>query len=119
MIKWLIICILILIDQITKLIPSNITKNYGLAFGLFPGYNLIYIILTLVIISILFYYLFKSKSKIKYGLSFLIAGSIGNLIDRILFGYVRDFISISIWPSFNIADIFNIVGVIIILRHLK
>ena len=47
------------------------------------------------------------------------AGTIGNLIDRIVFGYVRDFISISIWPSFNLADIFNVIGVILILIHSK
>ena len=47
--------------------------------------------------------------------SFLIAGIIGNSIDRIILGYVRDFIDLGFWPVFNLADSFNVIGVLILM----
>ncbi|MFH1847393.1 MAG: signal peptidase II [Candidatus Omnitrophota bacterium] len=48
-------------------------------------------------------------------LSFIIAGTIGNLIDRIRFGYVIDFIDFRVWPVFNIADSFITIGAVILM----
>lgn len=111
----LLIIILILIDQITKYFFDNIV-NTGAAFGILKGYTTLLIIISFVVLIICLYYYIKSKDKnIRLGLSFLISGIIGNLIDRLFLGYVRDFISISIIPVFNLADVFNIIGVIIII----
>jgi len=107
------------IDQICKFLVNNPIKNDGLAFGLFPGHNLLYIILVLIIILVISYYWIISKGNLVYGFSFLVGGSLGNLSDRIFLGYVRDFISIGYWPSFNIADIFTVMGVLILLKYLK
>jgi len=107
----LIIIILILLDQITKYFLST-TINYGAAFGILQGYTTLLILISLVVLIICLYYYFTYKEKnVKLALTFLISGIIGNLIDRIFLGYVRDFIDLRIWPVFNLADSFNVIGV--------
>ena len=117
--KWLIVIGIVLIDQISKFLVNDFVKNTGLAFGLFTGYNFLHIFLILIITAVLIYFLINSKDYAVYGFSFLVGGSLGNLIDRIMLGYVRDFITISVWPSFNFADIFNVIGVIILIKYWK
>ncbi|MFC1873226.1 signal peptidase II [Chloroflexota bacterium] len=95
-------------------------QNPGASFGLFPGHSLALIIFGFVGITvILFYILFlrhlfppldNTLSKVALGL--VLGGIAGNLIDRLCFGYVTDFIGVSIWPTFNIADSGIVVGVI-------
>ena len=111
----LLIILLILLDQITKFLFAT-TINYGAAFNILQGYTTLLILISLVVLSVALYYYFKEKNKnLKLGLSFLIAGIIGNLIDRIILGYVRDFIDFRIFPVFNLADAFNVIGVFIII----
>ncbi|MEK6835759.1 MAG: signal peptidase II [Nanoarchaeota archaeon] len=108
----ILILLLIILDQITKFIFPSII-NTGIAFGLLKGYNLLFILVNLIILAIVIYYYIKNK-KVRLALSFLIAGIIGNLIDRIFFNGVRDFIDLKFWPVFNLADSFNVIGVILI-----
>ena len=82
-------------------------ENTGAAFGIFQNGTWILAFISLIVVVIGFIY-FKYYPL---ALSFLIAGALGNFIDRIFLGYVRDFISISIWPVFNFADIFSTIGV--------
>lgn len=100
-------------------------KNTGAAFSIFRNNTLFLIILSIVIIGLLFYYLSKkiylSKlENISYGL--ILGGAIGNLFDRIIYGYVIDFIDIYIfkfdYPVFNIADMAIVIGVIILIIDL-
>lgn len=128
------ISILIFIDQITKyLIDTNLilnkqypiikgflnitsTHNYGAAFSILTGQTPILIIITIITI----YYLSKLlKNNTKVYKYILYAGIIGNLIDRIFLGYVRDFLDFKIinynYPIFNISDIFICIGVILII----
>jgi signal peptidase II len=65
----------------------------------------------IVIIAILL----TKKDLISLG--FLLGGTIGNLIDRLLYGYVIDFIDFKIWPSFNIADTFNTIAVFLLIIY--
>jgi signal peptidase II len=51
-------------------------------------------------------------------LGFLIGGSIGNLVDRIRLGHVTDFLDLTYWPAFNLADTFIVVGVAILMASL-
>lgn len=100
------------LGQLAPVIPEwlswKLIHNAGVSFGLFSGYTPILIgiqfILTLVIVFA--YKNFKPKSFfMQLGFALLISGAIGNLIDRIRFGYVIDFISFRWWPAiFNIAD---------------
>ena len=130
----LIIClILITIDQTSKvlinhnlqedveLIPGflNITKvkNEGMSFGI-NKQNLGNIGLTIIILVAIFNYIISQKenmnAKIIIFLSFIIAGGISNLIDRIFKGAVFDFIQIGEFPVFNIADCFIVIRLVII-----
>ena len=119
--------ILIVLDQITKFIftgkeylISNVGINYventGAAFGMFKDLNWFFIVFSILVIVFIFYY--YKKIKWKFPLILILAGTIGNLIDRIFFGYVRDFFMIWIWPVFNIADICITVGVLLLVFYL-
>ena len=103
----LIILLLVIIDQLTKL-PFTTTINYGGAFGLFQNSRILFIFISILVI-VLASTQIKNK-KYQFPLTLIIAGSLGNLIDRIFLGYVRDFISLPFWPTFNFADFFLTLG---------
>lgn len=138
--KILLICIIALFfDQISKNIASvflevgesitiiknffNITyiNNYGAAWSIFENQNILLIVLSLIALIIIYRYMYlfqkNRKNNIAFGLT--LAGITGNLIDRTLFGYVRDFLDFNIfgydYPVFNIADISVVVGVILLI----
>lgn len=112
--------IFIALDQCSKWIlvnylPAYAAFNPGIAFGLkIPPLILLFLIPVLIILgSFIFYKYFDLKDRLVQFLATLIlAGAIGNYIDRILYGHVIDFIRIGIWPSFNFADTFLCVGII-------
>lgn len=96
-------------------------RGSGAAFGLFQDQTSALIIVALVGVAIMLYaFFFRHKFPFldnrrgKLALSLVVGGTVGNLIDRIYLGYVTDFISIGIWPVFNIADSAIVVGVIIL-----
>ena len=115
---YLFVLILVILDLLTKYLFKSI-KNYGAAFGLLEGFNWMFIIIGFLVVIVIIYYKNKVNKKVLYGLIFLMAGTIGNLIDRIVFGYVRDFIQIWIYPGFNLADVFNVIGIILIIIYSK
>jgi len=96
--------------------------NTGAAFGLFPGQSFALTIVSAVGIAlILFWALFMhnrypllANMPNRIALGLVLGGTVGNLIDRIHFGYVIDFIDFRVWPAFNVADSAVIIGVIII-----
>lgn len=95
--------------------------NTGAAFGLFQGQSFPLTIVALVGIAVLLLYAlfiyrrfpFLDDRLGKSALGLVLGGTVGNLIDRLRFGYVIDFIGVGIWPAFNIADSAIVVGVII------
>ena len=135
----LMIIILILIDQIIKMIIFNTigtsgetitiipkllsltyVENIGAAFGIF-GERLILIGVNIVIIFAIIKLLASKKNQLvksaKIGMSLVLAGGIGNLIDRIFRGYVIDYFDITQlfnYPVFNFADICIVLGVVIL-----
>lgn len=112
---WLIL-ILIALDQISKYSLTTIT-NTGAAFGILRGYNIPLLVISLIALIICIFYYFNDK-RLRLPLTFLISGIIGNSIDRIFLGYVRDFINLGFWPVFNLADSFNVIGVILLIWFL-
>ena len=106
---------------IKNFLSLNYTKNYGAAWSILNNQRWLLVIVSLVFLICLFKYSFKFKdnlrNKIAFGLVY--GGLIGNLLDRIIFGYVRDFISLQFgsyyYPIFNIADIAIVIGIILIL----
>ena len=112
---YIIALIVILLDQITKYIFKTYftyTKNYGAAFGILQNQKLLFIIVSLVVIIAI---LLTKKDLISLG--FLLGGTIGNLVDRLYYGYVIDFINFKIWPSFNLADTFNTIAVFLLIIY--
>lgn len=102
------------------LIPNffsfTFVKNTGAAFGIFGDSTIALTIVSVVFVVIFVVYdIFYHSDNIWYilGISMLISGAIGNFIDRLFLGYVRDFISIHIFPFvFNVADALITFGVI-------
>ena len=89
--------------------------NTGSAFGLFKDLNLLFIFISIAIMIFIVYYLKNAKSENKIESAFfglLFGGIIGNLIDRLIYGHVIDFIDFRIWPVFNLADSFITISVI-------
>ncbi len=125
---------LILIDQLSKKAFENIrailtdniaikyAENTGAAFGILKDSTILLSVIGIIAIAAIVYYyrkLSRKKSRLPTaGLTFLFAGTAGNLIDRIFFGYVRDYIAIWKWPTFNLADTFSCIGVALIIIYL-
>lgn len=123
-------------EAIKGVLTFRYSENRGAAFGIFENSRLflsLFVgIVVLGLIAYLVYHIIKKKYKEKGGvflhiaLSFIIAGGIGNLVDRIALGYVRDFIEYSfIYTLFkkdfaicNLADVFLTVGVIMVVIYL-
>ena len=117
---WIVVLlVLIILDQFTKHYLYFVT-NTGAAFGILKGFNIPLLIVSLVALIFCIYFYVKEK-KLRLSLIFLMAGIVGNSIDRIFLGHVRDFIDIGIFnfPVFNLADSYNVIGVIIIIIILQ
>jgi signal peptidase II len=94
-------------------------ENRGAAFGMFQGQRWIFIVLTVAIAAAIAYSLVKIPGKsifLKTALSLVLGGAIGNLIDRIRFGYVVDMFDFTLinYPVFNIADSSLVIGSILL-----
>lgn len=102
-------------DAIGLLPGLELTRvtNTGIAFGLFPGRAALVSVLTVVAlcgIAIALAGLVSRNPIVAAGAGLLVGGSIGNLVDRLAFGAVTDFIDPARWPAFNVADIGIVVG---------
>ncbi len=89
--------------------PVQLTyiRNSGSAFGLFTGQTFVLTIVAFLGVGIIGYFLLRggrSSLPLSIGLSLQLGGAIGNIIDRIAYGYVIDFIDVNVWPIFNVAD---------------
>lgn len=96
------------------------SENTGAGFGMFQGNTTALIVVTAIVIAIIcFYLLFMQKDAewLRIPLVFIVGGGIGNLVDRIALGYVRDFFKFTFvdFAIFNIADVFVTVGAILLI----
>ncbi len=94
-------------------------RNKGVTFGLLSGslQPIFLVILSLVVIGFLIDYVRKNKNHLPF-VSLIIGGAIGNIIDRIVYGSVVDFLDFHLgsyhWPAFNIADSAIVIGVFVL-----
>ena len=130
----LVAAVVILLDQITKsIVRANLPfaaswtpfdfipifrivhwENTGAAFGMFQGGGVIFAILAVIVSIIIIFYFPQIPEKyviMRIAVAMQMGGAIGNLIDRIRFGPVLDFIAVGVFPVFNIADASITVGV--------
>jgi signal peptidase II len=132
----IIIFSLIFIDQISKIyfrdFPGKISiikdwiyfvnaQNKGIAFSM----EIPLFVIKAISVFIIFYFIYdlfwknNQQNIVSVGKSLIIGGAIGNLIDRVFYGYVTDFIAISNFTIFNLADAFIFSGFILIILFLK
>lgn len=113
--------LLIIIDQLSKYFAKNLFLNYQFAFSLPVPPALMYFIYSLVLLAIIYHiaaHHHRLSFKAKLAWTFILAGASSNITERIILGYVRDFIYITFykWTGvYNLADFFIIVGIIILL----
>lgn len=124
--------ITIIIDQLIKLfIKTNITKdiviiskifkitnviNTGAAFSVLKNNNTLLILITIIILVLLNYYIKKNNIENDYfELGIILGGIVGNLFDRLLYNGVIDYIEISNFPVFNLADYLIVLGIILLI----
>ncbi len=133
--------VIIILDQFTKflavkylvgqppivIIPEHFefrfVKNFGAAFGILQEKRIFFILITTAVIIFIIVFLYKNFKSLSnfanFSILLLLGGAAGNYIDRIRLGYVVDFIRVNIFksydfPVFNVADIFIVVGTILI-----
>lgn len=107
--------------ELTSFFNLALVFNRGVSFGMFSGQNqpFLLIIISLIIISVLFVWLWRNHSLMAaIGIGFIIGGAIGNVVDRARYGAVVDFLDFHIsdwhWPAFNIADSSIFIGVVVL-----
>ena len=97
------------------------TENTGAGFGLFSGNTTALTVITAIVIAAILGFLIVAQKEnmwLRVSLLFIVGGGIGNLVDRIGLGYVRDFIQFAFWKDFaifNVADAFVTVGVFMLI----
>ena len=130
-INLILIVLLVVLDQVTKYFavmglkdkPSiaiienvfelHYLENRGAAFGMLQGQKIFFVCITIVILAVIAYVFAKMPNEKKYNklniaLVFIVSGAIGNLIDRVAYNYVVDFLYFKLidFPVFNVADIY-------------
>ena len=110
---------------IQDLLHFTYVTNDGMAFGLsFPGGKHILLVMTILLTGFIIGFLWKEREGhflVKYGLALILSGAIGNLIDRLLYGKVVDFLDLMIgdfhWYIFNVADSSVTIGMVLFIMH--
>ena len=112
--KWLVKLNFNAADSLSlfKLLNLAYVTNTGSAFGVLKGANSYLIFFSLIVLGLIMFYWDKIMSKEKIFFALIAGGIIGNLIDRISYGYVIDFIHFTFWPAFNVADSALTIGII-------
>lgn len=134
--------LLLAIDQLTKaLVRANLAvggawapwsaigsffrflhwQNTGAAFGIFQNANIPLLVLSLLVVVAIFYYYLRVPQGDRLSLismALMLGGALGNVVDRIAFGYVTDFVAVGSFPIFNVADAGICVGVALLILSL-
>ena len=98
-------------------------RNSGSAFGMFPELGGAFLVVaTAVTVGIIYYARSLNSDSpllLRVSLGLMLGGALGNLIDRVRFGYVVDFVNLGWWPVFNFADSAIVIGVLLLAWHLS
>ncbi len=116
----------LLLNQSVPLIKGvlyfTLVHNKGAAFGILKNQVPLFIFTAAIAVILIYLNLKKNKAKglslYNLSLSLILAGALGNLADRLMHGYVIDFIDLRIWPVFNLADSAITIGAILLGYHI-
>lgn len=92
-------------------------QNSGIAFGLFASRTTFVIGITVVAVTAMLWFFARSGRRhplLPVAIGLVLGGSLANLLDRVRLGHVTDFLDVSVWPAFNLADTFIVVGVALV-----
>lgn len=94
----------------------SLVHNRGAAFGILKNQLFVFVVISLFAIGLILYHLKDKNRSFLSGisLSLILGGAAGNLIDRLRFGFVVDFLDFRVWPVFNLADSAITIGVILL-----
>jgi len=121
----LLFSIIIFLDRTTKNFLSNScltifcikrASNSGAAFGLLSGQLWLLIAVSIIVLALIAY--FWKVKKIRLPLTLLAAGTIGNLVDRMIYGSIIDVFSVAGSSSFNVSDLSNVVGALLLIAFI-
>lgn len=93
-------------------------QNTGAAFGLFKGQQWLFLLVSLVVIGWLVreFLVHPDREPLtRWAEALILGGTVGNLMDRLRFGYVVDFLDLRVWPVFNVGDSAITIGVALLL----
>ena len=107
------------VEVIKNIFSLTYVENRGAAFGILQNARWVFIVATIAAICALVWYKLRYKPQgkiINTSLCLILAGAVGNMIDRILRGYVVDMLEVTFieYPVFNVADCFVVVGAILL-----
>lgn len=128
--------LVVALDQLTKYMASKLiapfepievlpvlnlvnVRNVGAAFGLFTSLgNVFFVAVSIAAVALIVFIIVRERDGL-VGLTLILAGAVGNLIDRLFLGYVRDFMDFHAgsyhWPAFNVADSALTVGIALLI----
>jgi signal peptidase II len=126
--------IIFIIDQLTKqavrtnlelyqsktviqsILSLTYSRNTGAAFGILKDQTWVFVWLSFLVLGVILYFYddIVKKNELSIPIALILGGVLGNLIDRIFFGYVIDFIDFHFWPIFNIADTTLTIGCVLL-----
>jgi signal peptidase II len=110
------------VEVIPKVLHLTLVLNTGAAFGILKNGNAFFTVSSLVVVTLIIAYAVIGRCRdllMLSALGLILGGAVGNLIDRVLFGYIIDFLDLRVWPVFNVADSAISAGsVLLILRLL-
>jgi signal peptidase II len=95
--------------------------NPGAAFGLMAYKTTLFVAVTVVLLAGVVWgyrYIRKGRPMLRYGLSLIVGGALGNLADRLRYGQVVDFLDFRVWPVFNLADTAIVIGACLLVMEL-
>lgn len=96
-------------------------QTSGIAFGFFSQATSLVIVLTAAVVLWMVFFFAHSGARhplLPVALGLIVGGSVSNLFDRVVHGYVTDFVDFGFWPSFNLADSFIVLGVAVLIFFL-
>ncbi|MBW2964170.1 signal peptidase II [Candidatus Woesearchaeota archaeon] len=95
-------------------------ENVGAGFGILRGYNLVFILAAaaVLILIIYFYNQIIYDRLLVFSFAFLLGGTVGNMMDRLFFGHVIDYVDLSFWPTFNLSDLALTTGAVLLIIYM-